>query len=225
MMRRYNRDVSPSATAASDLYQLMDQLPDAVFIGDNPLDRYNPNTLDVPLKGANARLLAGSYDLYSPRQTQIMERFQLTNPLRDAIDRLDVVYVDMSGSMLLIAVERLYQIEGWIVTTQPPTVGGTTLLTQNAAHRMQLYWLQSMTLEEYEALLEQYRLMQAFQAPPDMTGIPEGGTRTYATQPDPLVKKHFEEEAGGIEFDTQQGIDANGLAYVDYFPKGATVPE
>ncbi|MDR1598502.1 MAG: hypothetical protein LBS11_01260 [Oscillospiraceae bacterium] len=141
---QYNRAQSPSLAAAEELADLMDHLPDAVFIGDNPLDRFNTNALTPPRKDAFARLIGGSYDLYSPRRDELMARFNLENPLKDAIDRTDVVYVDMSGSALIASASRLYTAYGIpLKTATPSDSAGVRLLSMNAAHRMQLYWLQS----------------------------------------------------------------------------------
>lgn len=68
---------------------------DMLFVGDNPNDRYKPETLTAPVRGEDENLIAGSYDLYSPRAAALMEQYGITNPLRDAIDREDIGYVTM----------------------------------------------------------------------------------------------------------------------------------
>jgi hypothetical protein len=143
MIGQYNREQSPSLAAAEELADLMDHLPDAVFIGDNPLNYFNPSALVPPRKNAFERLIGGSYDLYSPRRAEMARRFGLENPLKDAIGRIDVVYVDMSGIALQVVKGRLDNAYGITLKTATPVDGaGVQLLSMNAAHRMQLYWLQ-----------------------------------------------------------------------------------
>jgi hypothetical protein len=77
-----------------------------LFIGDNPADRYRPDTLAVPARGADENLLAGSYDLYSPREAALLDRFGLQNPLIDSVGREDIGYVLMS---LAQPTSHLYQ--------------------------------------------------------------------------------------------------------------------
>ena len=69
---------------------------DMLFVGDNPHDRYKPDTLEAPSQGADKNLLAGSYDLYSPRANEQMARFGIQNPLIDCLNREDIGYVKMS---------------------------------------------------------------------------------------------------------------------------------
>ena len=69
---------------------------DMLFIGDNPNDRYYPNTLTAPVRGEDQNLLAGSYDLYSPRAAALMAQYGLENPLTDFLNREDTGYISMS---------------------------------------------------------------------------------------------------------------------------------
>lgn len=68
---------------------------DMLFIGDNPNDRFKPPTLQAPVRGEDENLLAGSYDLYSPRAAALMEKYGITNPLPDSFGRDDIGYVLM----------------------------------------------------------------------------------------------------------------------------------
>lgn len=70
--------------------------PEMLFIGDAPQDRVKPETLSAPVRGSDANLLAGSYDLYSPRAAALKATHGLANPLIDCVDRQDVGYVLMS---------------------------------------------------------------------------------------------------------------------------------
>ncbi|MDR1262311.1 MAG: hypothetical protein LBK46_02335 [Oscillospiraceae bacterium] len=144
----YNRQRSPSLAAAEELADLMDHMPGAVFIGDNPLDRFNPDALKPPRKDAFSRMIGGSYDLYSPRRAALMERFNLENPLLDAVDREDVIYVDMSITAMAAAINRLGEYGVAVKTTTPTDENGVQLSSLNAEHRMQLYWLQSVPQED-----------------------------------------------------------------------------
>lgn len=85
--------------------------PDMLFIGDNPHDRFKPSTLAAPVRGADQNLLAGSYDLYSPRATELMNRYGLTNPMTDGVNRDDIGYISMSypESMVMRYAEH-YQV-------------------------------------------------------------------------------------------------------------------
>ncbi len=77
--------------------------PEMLFIGDNPNDRFKPDTLTAPVRGQDQNLLAGSYDLYSPRSAALMTKFGVTNPLPESVNRPDIGYVSMSieGSVSL----------------------------------------------------------------------------------------------------------------------------
>ncbi|MDR0928500.1 MAG: hypothetical protein LBM74_02175 [Oscillospiraceae bacterium] len=83
-------------TADGFLRAAIEANKDMLFIGDNPADRYHPATLSAPAWGADENLLAGSYDLYSPREAALKARFGLTNPLLDSVGRADIGYVLMS---------------------------------------------------------------------------------------------------------------------------------
>ncbi|MEG0766865.1 MAG: hypothetical protein RR482_04040, partial [Clostridia bacterium] len=78
-MRNYNHAESPSLAAATDISDFMASHPDAVLIGDNPIDRYNTNALEVPQRGSYERMFLGSYDLYSPRMQRFLEKTGMTN--------------------------------------------------------------------------------------------------------------------------------------------------
>lgn len=69
--------------------------PDMLFIGDNPNERYKPETFEAPVRGEDQNLLAGSYDLYSPRAAALMEQYGIDNPLPDSVGRDDIGYVLM----------------------------------------------------------------------------------------------------------------------------------
>jgi hypothetical protein len=220
MVRSYNRAESPSLAASEELYDMMEKLPDAVFIGDNPLDKYNPSALAVPRFGADARLMAGSYDLYSPRRKDIAERFNLTNPLRDAVDRLDVVYVDMSGATLAIATERLYEAYDIVTITQQPTSQGEPLLSPYAPHRMQVYWLQSITKEEYDSLVSELEAEQQAQLKESIeqekAEAENRFMRILGKEPSDILLESFREEYG-YTYRTEPGYDPiEDIYYVDY---------
>ena len=155
MMRQYNLTESPSVAAAQDLYAMMEKLPNAVFIGDNPLDRYNPNALSVPTVGSDARLLTGSYDLYSPRNQALKARYNLDNPIVDALDREDVIYVDISGAYLIPIANRLRDAYDTYIQVDVPMVDGEPLINESSQHRMQLYRMVSKTQEEYDQILRE----------------------------------------------------------------------
>ncbi|MDR2657844.1 MAG: hypothetical protein LBB86_08480 [Oscillospiraceae bacterium] len=184
----YNRQRSPSLAAAEELADLMDHMPDAVFIGDNPLDRFNPNALKPPRKDAFLRMIGGSYDLYSPRRTALMERFDLENPLLDAVDREDVIYVDMSITTMTAAINRLGKYGVTVKTMTPTDESGAQLSSLNAEHRMQLYWLQSVPQEDTtQADPLQEDSDQANPAQEDVIqedSIQEGANQDNATQDD-----------------------------------------
>lgn len=67
-----------------------------LFIGDNPNDRMKPSTLKAPGRGDDENLLAGSYDLYSPRAAAMMQAYGIENPLPDSLDRDDIRYIIMT---------------------------------------------------------------------------------------------------------------------------------
>lgn len=219
MVRDYNEAVSPSLVASEELYDAMEKLPDAVFIGDNPLDRYNPSALAVPRFDADSRLPAGSYDLYSPRQRRILDRFSVTNPIKDAVDRLDIVYVDMSGATLTRAVQRIYQSYDRIAVTAQPTVGGEPVLSSNGQHRMQLYWLQSVTENQLSDMLANYENAQENSAADmELERAEEEGRliRIVATEPDARLLEEFTRQYG-YTYRTEIGVDElDGVPVVDY---------
>ena len=67
-----------------------------LFIGDSPVDRFKYRVLEeTPERGSLSTLLAGGYDLYSPRYAAMLEEFGTENPLRDCIGRDDIEYVNM----------------------------------------------------------------------------------------------------------------------------------
>lgn len=74
--------------------------PDMLFIGDNPHERYKPSALSAPRRGADSNLMAGGYDLYSPRRAALMQQYTLTNPLPDSVNRKDIGYVLMSYDVI-----------------------------------------------------------------------------------------------------------------------------
>lgn len=64
-----------------------------LLIGENPNERNKPDTLEAPGRGEDALLLAGSYDLYSPRKAALMAEYGVENPLPDSVGRDDIGYV------------------------------------------------------------------------------------------------------------------------------------
>jgi hypothetical protein len=118
---------------------------DMLFVGDNPHDRYKPDTLEAPRQGADKNLLAGSYDLYSPRAKDQMAQFGIKNPLIDCIGREDIGYIKMSftDTMVFRLIEK-YQI----YLNDPVDLGQPELSEQ-------IYLLIAYTEEEIAALREQ----------------------------------------------------------------------
>lgn len=74
---------------------------ETLFIGDNPADRIKPDSLEAPVRGQDENLLAGSYDLYSPRAAALMQAFSVTNPLPELISREDMAYVAMAFTEMI----------------------------------------------------------------------------------------------------------------------------
>ncbi|HML49126.1 MAG TPA: hypothetical protein PKE04_20490, partial [Clostridia bacterium] len=109
--------------------------------------------LTPPTVSSDARLLAGSYDLYSPRTEALKARYNLHNPILDAVDRDDVIYVDISGANLAIIANRLYDAYGVIIQVDVPTADGEQLINESSQHRMQLYRIISKTQEEYDQIM------------------------------------------------------------------------
>ena len=67
-----------------------------LYIGDNPLDRYKVRVLEPTMeRGSLSTLLAGGYDLYSPRYAAMLKAFNTENPLKDCVTRDDIYYVNM----------------------------------------------------------------------------------------------------------------------------------
>ncbi len=94
-----NRSISgdPSTVyIASQFIAYTEQNPDTLFIGDNPYERFQPETLVAPVRGADKNLFAGSYDLYSPRRAAMIQAYNLTNPLTDSLGRSDIGYIAMA---------------------------------------------------------------------------------------------------------------------------------
>ena len=81
---------------AEDIRAYAQSNPDTLFIGDNPAERYKPDTLAIPVRGQDANIMAGSYDLYSPRYTFQSETFGVTNPLKNCIESENINYISMS---------------------------------------------------------------------------------------------------------------------------------
>ncbi len=85
-----------TVAVAQDIRAYAQANPDTLFIGDNPTERYKPDTLDLPVRGQDANIMAGTYDLYSPRYTLQSETFGVTNPLKDCIEADNINYISMS---------------------------------------------------------------------------------------------------------------------------------
>lgn len=98
--------------------------PAILFIGDNPNERVKPSTLEVPVRGQDRYLLAGSYDLYSPRRAALMEEFGIDNPLPDSVGREDIAYVNMGFSE--VALIRLSSEYGIHAKMSDELVGNTS---------------------------------------------------------------------------------------------------
>lgn len=129
--------------------------PDMLFIGDNPNDRYKPDTLAVPQRGADENLLAGSYDLYSPRAAAQMERFGITNPLADCVDREDIGYINMAFYQPMAY--RLFEAYGVNVNLEP-------LLEDPLLYGEAIYAIRSYSSEEYDAALAEQEAQEALEA-------------------------------------------------------------
>ncbi len=100
---------STTVAAAGFITPYIEAHPEMLFIGDSPYDRFKPDTLAVPARGADQSLLAGSYDLYSPRRAAMMEKFGIENPLVDCLGRSDIGYVIMSfGDVLNVRLAEHY---------------------------------------------------------------------------------------------------------------------
>lgn len=97
----YYQAVTPAnniyiAEAIDEIHSFTQAHPELLFVGDNPCERVKPDTLSVPVRGQDANILAGSYDLYSPRSIEQMERFGVTNPLPACRNSDTVCYISMS---------------------------------------------------------------------------------------------------------------------------------
>ena len=117
---------------------------DMLFIGDNPNERYKPDTLEAPRQGADRNLLAGSYDLYSPRAKEQMARFGIENPLIDCINREDIGYVKMSFTDTMV----LRLAENYDIYLKDPVE-----LASHPELGEQIYRITSYSEEEFAALL------------------------------------------------------------------------
>ncbi|MCL1965514.1 MAG: hypothetical protein FWF69_10745 [Firmicutes bacterium] len=126
--------------------------PDTLFIGDNPNERYKPQTLDAPGRGEDQNLLAGSYDLYSPRAAALLEKYGLTNPLKDSLGREDIAYISMSYSDSAVSL-RLADAYG--IYAKPPA----ELLTE-PFYSEKIIRLSAYTRQEVEELVETARYEQ-----------------------------------------------------------------
>jgi len=126
--------------------------PDMLFIGDNPNDRQKPPALSAPVRGEDQNLLAGSYDLYSPRAAALMEKYGVTNPLKDSLEREDIAYILMSYTDMSIS---LRLAEGYDLYTKPlEDVFAKEYYTEKIIR------LSAYTQQEVEELMEQARYEQ-----------------------------------------------------------------
>lgn len=117
-----------------------------LFIGDNPHERYKPSTLAAPVRGEDKNLLAGSYDLYSPRGAALMEQYGITNPLVDCLNRDDVGYVLFSFiDSVYLRLSEAYEL----YIKEPET------LVQSPEGSEAIYLLTTYTQEEQDALIAQ----------------------------------------------------------------------
>ena len=127
--------------------------PDTLFIGDNPNDRYKPSALAAPVRGEDQNLLAGSYDLYSPRAAALMKKFGVINPLKDSVGREDMAYILMSYSDMSIS---LRLADGYDVYVKQPF---EDVLKQNY-YAEKIIRMAAYTPEEVEELMEKARYEQ-----------------------------------------------------------------
>lgn len=90
-----------------------------LYIGDNPLDRYKVRVLEPTMeRGSLSTLLAGGYDLYSPRYAAMLKTFNTDNPLKDCVTRDDIYYVNMG--FLQNKLDRVKQAYGGDYFTNDP---------------------------------------------------------------------------------------------------------
>ena len=90
-----------------------------LYIGDNPLDRYKVRVLEPTMeRGSLSTLLAGGYDLYSPRYAAMLQAFDTENPLKDCVTRDDIYYVNMG--FLQNKLDRVKQAYGGDYFTNDP---------------------------------------------------------------------------------------------------------
>lgn len=137
-----------TTTAVNYIKAYIAENPDMLFVGDNPNDRYKPDTLAVPAVGEDQNLLAGSYDLYSPRAAALRERFSVDNPLLDSIGRKDIAYISMSfaDSMIIRA-----------ITAYDLYLKNFEVLKGYDDYIEQVVYLEAYSKEEFDAILEQIR--------------------------------------------------------------------
>ncbi len=132
--------------AANAIEPYIQAHPDMLFIGDNPHDRYKPDTLAAPKAGADHNLLAGSYDLYSPRAAAMMAKYGIENPLPDSVGREDIGYV----SMAIEGPASVRLVEGYGLYAKEPVE-----LLSMAMYSERIIQLAANTQEEIDAAVAQ----------------------------------------------------------------------
>lgn len=113
-----------------------------LFIGDNPADRYKYKVLEAtPEQGSCATLLAGGYDLYSPRYAAMLEEFDTDNPLRDSVTRDDIAYINMG--FVQNKLDRIRQ-----------AYGGEYFVTEPLFDNSKILSFKQLTEEEFNTYIE-----------------------------------------------------------------------
>lgn len=147
--------------AVNLLKPAMAENPDMLYIGENPNERFKPQTLSVPVRSEDENLLAGSYDLYSPRRAALMAKYEISNPLPDSVGREDIAYVLMgfpeAFQLRLITAYGLYPSDYTIVAEFPGY--SEMILHLNAYNEEEAaayLELEAQKQAELDAILEQF---------------------------------------------------------------------
>lgn len=139
---------SYTVEAAGYITEYIENNPDTLFIGDNPNDRVKPDTLAVPVRGQDQNLLAGSYDLYSPRAAALLSKYSVTNPLTDCVGRDDIGYISMSllFNSVMVRLDGVYEIY----------LKETPMLLDLTEYGKYIFSMVAYEREEFDVLLEEY---------------------------------------------------------------------
>lgn len=128
--------------------------PALLFVGENPNERIKPETLQAPVRGEDTYLLAGSYDLYSPRRAALMETFDASNPLPDSVGREDIAYVLMGFpepmTIRLASAYGIYVKDGAELVSDP-------------TYAEKIVQLEAFTQEEMQALQDEALAQEALE--------------------------------------------------------------